>query len=67
MHQGVAGSGGNTIDLLIALLSTGIHEEYIKGSVPLKHSTKALNTTSNSWKILPRIAHIHTDFYAANQ
>ena len=38
MHQVVAGSGGNTIDL--ALLSTGINEEYIKVSVPLKHSTK---------------------------
>ena len=50
MHQVVAASGGNTIDL--ALFSTGINEEYIKVSVPLKHSTKALNTTSNSWKIL---------------
>ena len=56
MHQVVAGSGGNTIDL--ALLSTGTNEEYIKVSVPLKHSTKALNTTSNSWKNLPRTPHI---------
>ena len=56
MHQVVAGSDGNTIDL--ALLSTGINEEYIKVSVPLEHSTKALNTTSNSWKILPRTPHI---------
>ena len=43
MHQVVAGSGGNTIDL--ALLSTGMNKEYIKVSVPLKHSAKALNTT----------------------
>ena len=55
MHQVVAGSGGNTIDQ--ALLSTGINEEYIEVSVPLKHSTKALNTTSN-WKILSRTPHI---------
>ena len=33
MHQVVAGSGGNIIDL--ALLSTGINEEYIKVSVLL--------------------------------
>ena len=56
MHQVVAGSGGNTIDL--ALLFTGVNEEYINVSVPLKHSTKALNTASNSWKILPRTPHI---------
>ena len=56
MHQVVTGSGGNTIDL--ALLSTGINEEYIKVAVPLKHSTKALNTASNSRKILPRTPHI---------
>ena len=56
-HQVAAGSSGNTIDL--ALLSTGINEEYIKVSIPVKHSTKALNTTSNSsWKILPRTPHI---------
>ena len=43
MHQVVAGSGGNTIDL--ALLSTGINDmtTYINVSVPLKHSTKALS------------------------
>ena len=46
MHQVVAGLGGNTIDL--ALLSTGINEEYIKVSIPLKHSTKAMNTISNN-------------------
>ena len=56
MHQVVAGSGGNTIEL--ALLSTWINDEYIKVSVALKHSTKALNTTSNSVKILPRTPHI---------
>ena len=56
MHQVVAGSGGNTIDL--TLLSTGINEEYIKVSVSLKHSTKALNTTSNSCKTLPRTPYI---------
>ena len=51
------GSGGSTIHL--ALLSTGINEESIKRFlVPLKHSTEALNTTSNSWKILPRTRHI---------
>ena len=65
MHQALAGSGGNTIDL--ALLPTGINEEYIKVSFPLKHSTKELNTTSNPWKILPRTPHIHTEFVAANQ
>ena len=64
MHQVVAGSGGNTIDL--ALFSMGINEEYIKVSVPRKHSTKALNTNSNSWKILPRTPHI-TKIVAANQ
>ena len=56
MHQAVAGSGGNNIDL--ALLSAGINQEYIKVSVPLKHSIKALNTTPNSLKILPRTPHI---------
>ena len=55
MHQVVAGSGGNTIDL--ALLSTGINEEFVKVSAPLKHSTNAFNTTSNSWKLLPRTPH----------
>ena len=56
MHQVVAGSGENAIDL--ALLCTGINEEYIKVSVPLNHSTKALNSTSNSGKILPCTPHI---------
>ena len=57
MHQVVAGSGGNTIDL--ALLSTRIKGEYIKGSVLLLRTrTKALNTTSNSWEILPHTPHI---------
>ena len=64
MHQVVAASGENTIDL--ALLFTRINEEYIKVSVPVKHSTKALNTTSNSWKILPRTP-THTGIVAANQ
>ena len=64
MHQVVAGSGGNTINL--ALRSTEIHKEYIKVSVPLKHSTKALNTTSKLWKILPRTAQI-SEIVAANQ
>ena len=45
MHQVVAGAGGNTIEL--ALLSTGINEDYIKVSVPFKYITKALSTTSN--------------------
>ena len=56
INQVVAGPGGNTIDL--ALLSTGVNEEYIKVSVPFKLSTKALSTTSNSWKILPHTRHI---------
>ena len=43
MNQVVAGSGGNTIEL--ALLFTRMNEEYIKVSVPIKHSAKALNTT----------------------
>ena len=64
MHQVVADSGANTMD--IALLSTGIIEEDIKVLVPLKHSTKALNTTSNLWKILPRTPK-HTKIVAANQ
>ena len=64
MHQVVAGSGGNTLDL--ALLFTGINEKYIKVSAALKHSPKDLNTTSNSWKILPRTSHIHTEIVAAN-
>ena len=38
MHQVVAGSGGNTID--VALLSKGKNEEYIQVSLPLKYSTK---------------------------
>ena len=56
MHQAVANSGGNTIDL--ALPSTGINGEYIKVSVLLKRNTNALSTTSNSWKTLPRTPHI---------
>ena len=40
MHHAMAGSGGNTIDIRVALLYTGINEDYIKASVPLKHSTK---------------------------
>ena len=66
MHQVVAGSGWNTIDL--ALLSSGINEKYIKVSVPLEHSSiKALNTTSDSWKILPRTYATHTEIVAANE
>ena len=30
MHEVVAGSGGNTIIIHLALLSTGINEEYVK-------------------------------------
>ena len=56
MHHVVAGSGGNTLDL--ALLATGRNEEYMEVSVSLKHGTKALSTTSNSWKTLPRTQHI---------
>ena len=70
MHQVVAGSEGNTIDL--ASLSMGINEEYIKVLVPLKHSTKALNTTTvpptthgKSYHV--RTPHIHTESVAANQ
>ena len=37
MHEVVAGSGEDTIDL--ALLSTGINEEYIKDSARLKRSS----------------------------
>ena len=59
MRQVVAGSGGNTSDL--ALVSTGINGDYIKVSVALKRSTKALNTTSNSWKIRWKSYHVrHT-------
>ena len=56
MHEAVACSGGNTIDL--ALLSIRVNGRYIKVSVPLNTvPNKALNTTSNSWKILPREPH----------
>ena len=44
----------------------GVHQ----GSVPLEHSTKALNTTSKLWEILartPHVQHIHTEIDAANQ
>ena len=41
MHEVVAGSGGNTIDL--GLLSTGVNEEYIKVLVSLKYSTKQID------------------------
>ena len=64
MHQVVAGSGGNTIDL--ALLSTGTNEEYIKVSVPLKHSTQALNTTPPTHRKSTTYA-THTEVVAANQ
>ena len=64
MHQVVAGSGGNTMDL--ALLSTRINEEYIEVSVPLKHSTKALNTTSTTHGKSYRHT-THTEIVAANQ
>ena len=39
----MADSGGNAINLASSMLSTGVNEEYIKVSVSLKHSTKALN------------------------
>ena len=64
MHQTVAGSGGNNIDL--ALLSTEINEEYIKVLIPLEYSTKGLKTTSNSWEN-PITYETHTDIIAANQ
>ena len=54
MHQVVAGLGEHTIYL--ALPCTGLNEECF--SVPLEHSTKALTTISNSWKIIPRTPHI---------
>ena len=51
------GSGANTIYL--TLLATGINEEYpSRFWVPLKHSAKAINTVSNSSRILPRTRHI---------
>ena len=61
MHQVVAGSRGNTIDL--ALPSTGVNEEYVKVSAPLEPSTKALNTTSGLWKVLPHTPHIPIYIY----
>ena len=64
MHQTVAGSGGNTIDL--TLLSTEINEEYIKVLIPLKYSTKWFKTTSNSWEN-PIMYETHTGIIAANQ
>ena len=61
----VAGSGGNTIDL--ALLSTGINEEYIKVSVPLKHSTKQIVEHYLQLMENPTTYAIHTEIVAANQ
>ena len=62
----VWGLGGNTIDL--APLSMGINEEYIKVSVPLKHSsTKALNTIYPQLKENPTTYDTNTEIVAANQ
>ena len=65
MHHVVAGSGGNTIDL--APHSTGIREEYIKVSVPLKHSTK--HSVEHYLQLMENATTYatHTEIVAANQ
>ena len=65
MHQVVAGSGGNTIDL--ALLSARIHEEHTKVSVPLKHSTK--QSVEHYLRLMenPTTYTTHTEIVAADQ
>ena len=50
MYQVVAGSGGNTIDLLIALLSTR-STPWFRFPAKTKQNAKALNTTCNSWTL----------------
>ena len=70
MHQVVAGSGGDTIDL--ALLSTRRNKECIKVSVPVKHSTKEsvehyLQLMENPTTYATQTEIVYIEIVAANQ
>ena len=68
MHQVEAGSGGNTIDLLIALLSTGIKEDYINQGFG-SPQTQQYQSVEHYLQIMenPTTYATHTEIVAANQ
>ena len=66
MHQVVAGSGGNTIDL--ALLSTGINEEYTEVRFP-SNTVVVPKSVEHYLQLLenPTTYATHTGIVVANQ
>ena len=67
MHQVEAGSGGNSIDLLIALLSTGTNEEYIQPGFGFPQTQ--YQSVEHYLQLMenPTTYATHTEIVAANQ